>query len=137
MIADNEEYRVVYATNSQHSAANSADSGSSGANTHNTVATALPPYNFKKTGYMWAKNTATAAHAANIDAAPSSVPMMRAMTTASTPLRTSPKRVIPAAILLPLRSTLVAPGFLEPNWRGSGNRINLLITTAKGIEPIK
>src|SRR5690625_2598978 len=111
MIADNEECRVLEDTHSQHTASNSANSGCSAANTPNAVATPLPPLNFKKTGYKWPKNTATAAHAANKDAAPSSVPMMRAMTTASTPLRTSPKRVIPAAILLHISTTLLSHVF--------------------------
>ncbi len=57
--------------------------------------------------------------------------------TASQPLNASPTSVRIAAFLLPLRSTLVAPGFFEPYERGSASPIAALTTTANDTDPIR
>ena len=85
------------------------------------VATPLPPLKPKNTGHMWPAATATAI-SATVSAwicgacshsgllshshSPSSV--------AKKPFRKSPKKVSAAAVLLPVRITLVAPGLPEP-----------------------
>src|SRR5690606_3353610 len=55
--------------------------------------------------------------------------------TASQPLAASPSSVRAAAVLLPVRNTLVAPGFLEPKLRGAARPMARLTTTANGIDP--
>jgi hypothetical protein len=57
--------------------------------------------------------------------------------TAIQPFAPSPSSVRAAAVFLPLRKTLVAPGLREPNVRGSGSLIARLTITANGIEPIR
>jgi hypothetical protein len=65
----------------------------------------------------------------------SPAPTFVAMNIASQPLAASPIRVSAAAALLPLRSTLVAPGLPEPKLRGSARRKARETITAKGTEP--
>ena len=57
--------------------------------------------------------------------------------TGNAPLNMSPIKVMIAAVLPALRSTLVAPGFFDPLRRGSSNPINLQVITALEIEPIR
>jgi hypothetical protein len=57
--------------------------------------------------------------------------------TATQPLNASPINVRIAAVLLPLLSTLVAPGFFEPYERGSARPITELTITANDTEPIR
>jgi hypothetical protein len=59
------------------------------------------------------------------------------MNIASQPLAASPSRVNNAASLLPVRSTLVAPGLPEPKLRGSDRPKAFETITAKGSEPIR
>ena len=51
------------------------------------------------------------------------------------PLRLSPSRVMAAAFLPPMRSTLVAPGLFEPCVRGSGRPISRQTMIALDIDP--
>src|SRR5690606_29549435 len=57
--------------------------------------------------------------------------------TATQPLAASPSSVRTAAVLLPLRRTLVAPGLPEPKLRGSRRPIIRLTSTANDTEPIR
>ena len=53
------------------------------------------------------------------------------------PFAMSPIKVIKALVLLPSRSILVAPGLLEPEFRGSGRRKTIDTRIALDREPIK
>ena len=53
------------------------------------------------------------------------------------PFAMSPIKVIKAPVLLPSRSILVAPGLLEPEFRGSGRRKTIDTRIALDREPIK
>ena len=64
-------------------------------------------------------------------------PSICAIATGIRPLSRSPNSVMAAAFLPPRRSTLVAPGFLEPSLRGSGRRSIRLTITALENEPSK
>ena len=78
------------------------------------VATPLPPSKRWNTGKTWPRNTASAAAGTAHSAAPSPGPSCCASQTANQPLAPSPISVTSAAALLPVRSTLVAPGLPEP-----------------------
>lgn len=58
-----------------------------------------------------------------------------AIAVGSKPFSISPNNVNPAAFLLPIRSTLVAPGFFDPVLRGSGRLISLQVIMAADTEP--
>ena len=64
-------------------------------------------------------------------------PKYCAIKTGIAPLMPSPIKVIAAAFLPPIRSTLVAPGLLEPSVRGSGSLKALQTKIALEIEPIR
>ncbi len=78
------------------------------------VDTPLPPAKWWNTGYRWPTYTASAAPAVASEASPQLAPRRLATHTATKPLTPSPSRVSAAAALLPVRSTLVAPGLPEP-----------------------
>src|SRR5260364_449336 len=82
------------------------------------VDTPRPPLNRKKTGHTLPIKTLSAASAMtslpNPEDAPNRLSAQAATHTASPPLPASPANVSAAARRLPLRSTLVAPGFPEP-----------------------
>ncbi len=119
---------------SQVSAVASPSTGWIASSTPAAVATPLPPWKRKNTGYRWPRNTASAAHATPISPP---MPKCRTSQTASQPLKASPTSVRIAAFLLPLRSTLVAPGFFDPYERGSASPMVALTTTANEIDPIR
>src|SRR5471032_540467 len=93
-------------------------------NTPSAVATPLPPTKRKKIGHRWPRKTAIATSATAVSPTPRALSKCEARNTASQPLAPSPSKVMMAAPLLPLRSTLVAPGFFEPGAR-IGNAENL------------
>jgi len=64
-----------------------------------------------------------------------SAPSSWAAITGITPLIMSPSRAMAAAFLPPKRSTLVAPGLLEPRVRGSGSPMSLQTMMALESEP--
>jgi hypothetical protein len=98
-----------------HSAVSASPSGQCSASTMPApVATPLPPSKRWNTGNTWPRNTATAVAGTTQSAAPTAAPSCCARTTASQPLAPSPISVTSAASLLPVRSTLVAPGLPEP-----------------------
>lgn len=88
--------------------------GSRAKRTPAAVATPLPPLKLRKTGYRWPKNTASATAPTSPCENPYFGPNVCARNTASQPLAMSPSSVNAAAALLPLRKTLVAPGFFDP-----------------------
>ena len=97
------------------------------------VATPLPPLKRKKIGNICPKQ----ANKTIKDCSVSDKPMSLAINTGKIALSPSPSSVANAADLLPNRSTLVVPGFLEPVVRGSGSLHSLQITIALEIEPNK
>ena len=74
------------------------------------MATPLPPAKPWNTGHRWPAKTATATAARPA----SDTPNARAASTATSPLSASPASVSTAAVRLPVRSTLVAPGLPDP-----------------------
>jgi len=129
--AASEEMRNTPAINSQVSKHASPSQGLRPTSTPSAVATPLPPLKRRKMVNTWPRKAASPARAASVGLKP----IRDAAHTASQPFRQSPTSVKTAAPLLPLRSTLVAPGFPEPYLRGSSSPNSLLVTMAKGIEP--
>src|SRR5678815_5341180 len=84
------------------------------------VATPLPPLNPWNTGQQCPTNTAIAAAGTVHHGASTSGATWIAANVATNPLTPSPSSVSSAAGLLPVRSTLVAPGLPEPYSCGSG-----------------
>ena len=78
------------------------------------VATPLPPWKLKNTGYRWPRKAARPASAATPAPNPHCPPNWWIRNTGTQPLSASSSSVASAAPLLPERSTLVAPGFLLP-----------------------
>ncbi|MNT43987.1 hypothetical protein D3C72_1804860 [compost metagenome] len=78
------------------------------------VATPLPPWKLKNTGYRWPRKAARPASAATPSPSPHCAPNWRIRNTGSQPFAASSSKVASAAPLLPERSTLVAPGLPLP-----------------------
>ncbi len=76
------------------------------------VATPLPPSNLWNTGNRWPRNAASATAASTIGSMSGASTF--ATKTANQPFAPSPISVNAAAALLPVRSTLVAPGLPDP-----------------------
>src|SRR5690554_5517948 len=91
-----------------------ASQGWKASNTPRAVATPLPPLNFRNRGYRWPRKTATPASPITPAGSPHSRAAAVASQTANQPLAASPANVSAAAALLPVRNTLVAPGFFDP-----------------------
>jgi hypothetical protein len=93
------------------------------------VAMPLPPLNFSQTGNMWPSTAPTAA--ATAGTGPSRPHTM----TATKPFSPSSSRVAAASVLLPVRSTLVAPMLPEPILRMSPMPAAWVRIRPNGIEP--
>lgn len=99
--------------------------------TPNAVATPLPPFNPKNTGYKWPMKAAKPASAMMLSGRPRNAVRY----TGINPLSASPASVMSAAFFPPDLSTLVAPGFPEPTPRGSGSLMTLQVKIAVDKEP--
>ena len=78
------------------------------------VATPLPPWKRKKTGHRWPRNAASPTSATVPSPRPCAAPNCATSQTGTKPFSASNTSVRIAAVLLPERSTLVAPGLPEP-----------------------
>ena len=113
MSAASDEYRKPNAMTSQITASPRPSGQSSASTMPAPVATPLPPWKRWNTGKTCPRNTASAAGDPDVGGAEAG-PSGCASQTANQPLTPSPISVRIAAALLPVRSTLVAPGLLEP-----------------------
>ena len=135
--ADNDENRHIIATMIQVITAKIPGHRFKPSTTPKAVATPLPPLKRRNTGHIWPRKTNSATTAITLLSNPQTGAKCCANTTATQPLPESPSNVNIAAALLPLRKTLVAPGFIEPKVRGSGNLKIQLATTANETDPSK
>ena len=124
---------MVKATRTQVASAINAIKELMPASTPSAVATPLPPLKRRKTLKTWPNS----AHSPASAASPALNPSIAASHTANQPFAQSPASVTIAAALLPLRSTLVAPGFPEPYLRGSSRPNSRLDRIANGTEPMR
>ena len=127
---ETEEMRQTQKVPAQVRSAAAKTIGFHAAKTPRAVATLLPPLNLRKTGNAWP--TAAAEPASAAASAPKYAPPTHA---GRAPLAASANKVKMAALRLPLRATLVAPGLPEPYPRGSGKPIAREIKIANGAEP--
>src|SRR5579883_289973 len=98
--------------------------------TPRVVATPLPPLKPSHGGNMWPSTAPAAAAAAGIG------PHSELKTsTGMRPFSASSTSVAAASVLLPVRSTLVAPILPEPTWRMSPRPAARVSSSPKGIEP--
>ena len=88
--------------------------GFSAISTPAAVATPLPPFRPKNTGYRWPRKAASPAKAAVPSPSPQRGPNTSTSSTGTKPFKASSASVASAAGLLPERSTFVAPGLPEP-----------------------
>lgn len=102
-------------------------------NAPNAVAMPFPPLNPKNTGNMC---PITAIRATNAKPKPSS-PKIFANATGSAPFKISPKSTHAAVAFPPMRNILVAPGFFDPDVRGSGKPFKRHIIIALEMDPMR
>ena len=114
MSAESDDTRVTANTSSQISVRPRPTRQSSAHSTPEAVATPLPPLKPKNSGNKCPRNTVIATSAIPVSVMPKRAAKYFASSTAATPLNVSPNNVKIAAFLLPLLSTLVAPGLPLP-----------------------